>query len=108
MSNNKMWGEVSHHFVTYFQWSLQCCIDTAFLAFWVFIQWLFGEWVIKPYQLTGIDSWVPSVIQIIFAIGTIIPICLYFYRDIRIMFIRTNKKIQEEINAENINHDNKK
>ncbi len=91
-----MWDEIRSRFGTFLKWAITSLIDSAFLAFWVLIQWLVSEYVIKPLQLTGIDRWVLLIAQLLFAVSTIVPIALYIYRDIAIEWIQTRREIQRE------------
>jgi hypothetical protein len=38
-----------------------------------------------------------TIFQILFAISTLAPVVITIYRDIRIMLLRTNRKIRREI-----------
>jgi hypothetical protein len=94
-SITKKWTEIRDYLICFFQWGLECIIDALFLSGWVCLQWFVKTKVFDVYVLDGIDSWVPIAIQVIFAISTILPILLLFYRDIRIMLIRVNESIFE-------------
>ena len=70
-------------------------IDSIFLVLWVAVHYLVGlfiEWV----KLSGIDKWVLAAFRIIFSLSTLLPIVLFFYEDISIMYIRVINKIKEE------------
>jgi len=70
-------------------------IDSIFLVLWVGVHYLLGlfmEWV----KLSGIDKWVLELFRIIFSLSTLLPIILFFYEDISIMYIRAKNRIKEE------------
>jgi hypothetical protein len=97
MSKENEWGEVIDTLRVFIIWSITSIIDTSFLALWVAVQWLVGNQVIKPLKLSGIDQIVLIIFQILFAISTLAPVAITIYRDIRIMIIRTQRKIKEEV-----------
>jgi len=78
-------------------WTVSSLIDSAFLALWVSVQWVVNNKVVAPLILTGIDKVVLTVFQVLFAISTLAPVAITIYRDIRIMLLRTNRKIRNEI-----------
>lgn len=91
------WKEVGVNFRVYSVWALSSVIDSSYLAVWVVVQWAVNEFIINRLRLTGVDSWVLLVFQIIFAISTLIPIIVYIYVDIRIMIVRAQYAIRQEI-----------
>ena len=70
-------------------------IDCIFLCFWVFLQHLV-EIVIEKLQLSAIHHWTLIVLQVAFALASLFPVIIYIYKDIYIMVIRTQRKIEEE------------
>jgi hypothetical protein len=53
--------------------------------------------VIANLQLSGIDKWVLSAFQLLFAVSTLAPVVVYIYVDIRVMLLRAQGKIRHEI-----------
>lgn len=89
------WEEVADSAKTFIRWAVAALIDAAFLAVWVATQWIVG-WILRGLPLDGIDAFVLISIQVVLAIATIVPIVLYIYKDIRIVWIRTQRAIQRE------------
>jgi len=96
---NIRWKELGGQIQVFFQWGISSIIDSAFLAFWVFLQWFIDVKVIQTYKLSNIDNWVLLAFQIIFAVSTVIPVIIFIYTDIRVMFLRAKRRIQKEIGA---------
>jgi hypothetical protein len=97
MSDSKEWAELKDTLRLFTIWTLSGLIDSAFLALWIIVQWVVNKIVVTPLILTGIDRVVLTIFQILFAISTLAPIAITIYRDIRIMLLRTNRKIRKEI-----------
>ena len=98
MNENHYWTELKNTVKLFSFWSLTTLIDTLFLVIWVSIQWIVGDKVIAPLKLTGIDQYVLIIFQIMFAVSTLAPVAITVYSDIRIMLIKTQSKIHQEIN----------
>jgi hypothetical protein len=75
-----------------------CCVfvDALFLFLWASTNFVVNR-LIKWCQLEGSDSIVALVLQALFGIATLIPIAIFIYRDIRLMWIRTALKIAKAI-----------
>ena len=99
MSKSKEWKELIDTLRLFTVWTVSSLIDSAFLALWVTVQWLVNNKVITPLILTGIDQFVLTVFQILFATSTLAPVAITIYRDIRIMLLRTQRKIRKEIRS---------
>lgn len=78
-------------------WAITSLIDSSFLALWIVIQWLVSTKVMTPLKLTGLNQIVLIVFQVMFSISTLSPVAITIYRDIRIMLLRTKRKIHQEI-----------
>lgn len=48
------------------------------------------------FPVNGIDKWVLSTFQIIFAVTTLLPILIYIYVDTLTMIYRARKRIRNE------------
>ena len=97
MSSGNNWQELKSELRTFSIWGISSLIDSGFLAIWVLIQWFVNEQVISKLELSGLDGWVLSAFQIIFAISTLAPVAIYTYVDIRIMIMRAQKRLQNEL-----------
>ena len=97
MSDSKEWAELKDTLRLFTIWTVSSLIASAFLALWVTVQWVVNNKVVTPLILTGIDKVVLTVFQVLFAISTLAPVAITIYRDIRIMLLRTNRKIRNEI-----------
>jgi hypothetical protein len=97
MSDSKEWVELKDTLRLFAIWTISSLIDSAFLALWVTVQWLVNNKVVTPLMLTGIDRFVLTIFQILFAISTLAPVGITIYRDVRIMLLRTNRKIRSEV-----------
>ena len=58
------------------EWAVSTLADGAFLVVWVWVQW-FVDQMISYFQLSWIDDWTLLLIQLLFAIGTLIPIVMH-------------------------------
>jgi hypothetical protein len=96
MQNSKEWKEFRSELTTFAKWFLSGLIDSVFLVLWVFVQWG-TQRLITNLALFGIDVWVFSLFQILFAVSTVAPVVLYIYADIRIMALRMQRRIRREI-----------
>lgn len=90
------WGELGAELGVFVRWAISVLFDSVFLVIWVFVQWA-TQRIIAGLQLSGIDVWVFNSFQILFAFSTVIPIVVYVYVDIRIMLLRAQSRIQQEI-----------
>lgn len=97
MGKSSQWGELKDALRLFTVWTVTSIIDSFFLALWVTIQWIINNKVIAPLKLTGLDQIVLNIFQILFAISTLAPVGITIYRDIRIMLLRTQRKIHGEI-----------
>jgi hypothetical protein len=97
MSDSKEWTELKDTLRLFTIWTVSSIIDSVFLALWVAVQWAVNNKVVTPLMLTGIDKLVLTIFQVLFAISTLAPVAITIYRDIRIMLLRTNRKIRKEI-----------
>ena len=97
MSNTNEWTELKGTIRLFTVWTVSSLIDSAFLALWVTVQWFLSSKIVTPLLLTGIDKLVLTIFQILFAISTLAPVAITIYRDIRIMILRTQRKIRSEI-----------
>jgi len=99
MSDVNEWTELKNTLRLFTVWTISSLIDSAFLALWVTIQWLVNNNVVALLILTGIDRVVLAIFQFLFAISTLAPVAITIYRDIRIMLLRTQRKIRSEIRS---------
>jgi hypothetical protein len=97
MSDSKEWAELRDTLRLFTIWTVSSLIDSAFLALWVSVQWIVNKKVVTPLGLTGIDKFVLTIFQVLFAVSTLAPVAITIYRDIRIMLLRTNRRIRSEI-----------
>jgi hypothetical protein len=79
-------AEMAIHFCT-------VLIDSLFFFAWGALNKYVGKPIHDWFPPDGVDVIVGYVLQALFAIATLAPIAIYFYRDIRLMWIRANQKI---------------
>jgi hypothetical protein len=96
MDKEREWKELKTTIVIFVIWIVNSLMDGAFIIFWVAVQYIVNR-VVNALQLSGIDRVVFYIFQFLLAISTLFPVALTIYKDIRIMAIRTNRKIQYEI-----------
>jgi len=72
-------------------------MDMVFLSAWVFIQWATDSYVIDKLELYGIQRWLLSTFQFLFAVSTLAPVAIYIYQDIRLMVLKSKRIIQQQI-----------
>lgn len=97
------WYDLINNLKIFTVWAASSLIDAVFLALWVFTQWFVNENVIKIFTLNDLDRWMLETFQIIFAIATLAPIIVYVYVDIRVMLLRAQRKIRQEIELSKVN-----
>lgn len=97
MSDVSEWAELRGTLRLFTVWAVSSLIDSAFLALWVAIQWIVNSIIITPLVLYGIDKFVLTVFQVLFAISTLAPVAITIYRDVIIMMLRTRRRIRNEI-----------
>ena len=90
------WKDLETELKVFAKWTISGLIDATFLVIWVFVQWLVSK-VVVNLQLSGIDIWTLSTFQLLFAISTLTPIVVYIYVDLRIMLLRAQRRIRDEI-----------
>jgi len=89
---NILYSEIILSISEFAKFAITGLIDALFLIFWVILQW-FVQLVIGYLKLTNFDFYLVEIFRCLFAISTLIPITIFIYRDIRIMWIRVNKEI---------------
>jgi hypothetical protein len=79
-------GEMVTHF---------CCVfvDGLFLCLWAAINFGVSLAVRNYFPSDGVDAIIGFVLQGLFGIATLAPIAIDIYRDLRVMWIRANRKI---------------
>lgn len=85
--------DVSVEFKTFLKWAIASLIDGSFLVAWAFIQYG-SNWLIAKLELSGIDKWVFLAFQVLFAVSTLAPVIFYIYKDLVVMYIRTQVDIE--------------
>lgn len=92
--NDPEWRqETSNDFKLYARWALSSLLDTVFLAFWLFLQWLLGK-AINLFPPDAFDEIQVTIFRILFAITTAAPIAFYILEDIAVMYYRTRIRIR--------------
>jgi hypothetical protein len=96
MGQSEEWTELRETLRLFTIWTVSSLIDSAFLLLWVTAQWVVNK-IVATLILTGIDSFTLLTFQILFAFSTFAPVAIKIYSDVRIMWLRTNRKIRREI-----------
>ncbi len=78
-------SEMTQHLVCAF-------LDSLFLALWAAPNVYIGRFI-EGLRVTGIDEAVLRSLQVLFGISTLAPICIWMYKDIRIMIKHANRDI---------------
>jgi hypothetical protein len=68
-------------------------LDSMFLGFWAFPNLYVGKFV-ESLHFAGIDQIVVGCLRVLFGVSTLAPICIWTYKDARIMFIRADQEIK--------------
>jgi hypothetical protein len=93
------------------KWIVAVLLDGVFLVFWVLIQWAVNNYAVVRFPLSGIDSWMLSTFQLLFALSTLTPIIIYIFVDISKMVFRAHRTIRREFelsrNAIHLHQDQK-
>ncbi len=76
-----------------------CCvlIDALFLCLWAGMN-IGVNFAVSKSHLEGPDVFTATVLQVLFAIATLVPNAIFIYRDIRVMWIRANQTIAKAAN----------
>lgn len=96
MSQYNQWNGLKDRLMSFGKQITCILIDALFLCLWVAVQWAVNTFVIERLELSSIDKWTLVVFRIIFAVSTLVPVVVYIYTDLRVMFIRVQKRIKEE------------
>lgn len=99
MNTDPDWKDLTRSLKVFTIWGLSGIVDSSYLILWVIIQWISNNLIIQ-FQLTGIDSWVLSAFQILFAISTLLPIIIFIGLDISIMFLQAKRRIKNELDKD--------
>lgn len=73
-------------------WALTSLLDSAFLVFWVILQFLTNR-TVAQFELSGIDVVVFWIFQVVFAISTVAPVLLYVYKDVVVMILQAKHEL---------------
>ena len=76
-------------------WLASILIDAALLCAWLGVQHGVNL-LLKTVHLSEIDHRVLTAFQIILACATLLPILIYIYTDLRIVYIRAQERINRE------------
>jgi hypothetical protein len=79
-------GEMTRHLVCAF-------LDSLFLGLWAVPNVYIGRFI-EGLHVIGIDAIVLRCLQVLFGISTLAPICIWIYKDIRIMIKHANQEIR--------------
>ena len=71
---------------------LSIVIDAIFLCVWILVQALVA-YVIQEFS---IDQWVLWCFRVVFGLSTLTIVIIWMYMDVRIMWIRAKKRIEQE------------
>lgn len=97
MSENDWWKDLKGRLKFFATQVVQILIDSLYLALWVIAQWAVNEYVVQRLKLSGMDEWVYLAFQVIFALSTLVVVVLHVGADIVIMYLRTRRRIQYEV-----------
>lgn len=95
MNESNDWQDLSRQLKASTIRVLSGLIDSGFLVLWVMIQWTVNA-LIKRFQLSGFDSWMFIIFQILFSISTLIPVIIHMYRETVVMWLRAQGHIRYE------------
>jgi len=76
-------------------WIASSIFDASFLVLWTLMQWLVAQ-ALGYFSLSGIDAWVLVAFRLIFAFTTLATILIYVVLDIRVLIIRSRRRIERE------------
>jgi hypothetical protein len=71
-------------------------LDAMFLCLWAPMN-LLASRIIRWCQLEGSDAIIGFVLQAIFGLATLIPIAIFIYRDVRVIWIKATQKITRTV-----------
>jgi hypothetical protein len=70
-------------------------LDTVYLTVWVCAQWITAK-VVANLELSGMDSWMLLIFQIIFAVSTLAVVVMWLYKDLTITWWRVRRRVMQE------------
>jgi hypothetical protein len=70
-------------------------IDTAFLGLWLLLQWTLKHHLVPRFQPVGLDQWLITLFHIIFALGTLFPVLMYFFVDLNAAYVEGRQEIRK-------------
>ena len=92
MTDDSELGNIPQELRTHVAWMLTALIDALFLAVWALIQWATGA-VLDLLHLSWFDELVLWIARFLFAGGTLYPIVLNLYTDMRLMWLKSRARI---------------
>ncbi len=108
MNTDPNWKDLLRAFRVFTIWAASSLIDSAFLALWVFVQWFINSNVVMRFRLSGIDQWMLSAFQLLFAISTLAPVIFYIGADTMVMFLQARRRIRRELDKDKKNDPSKR
>lgn len=70
-------------------------INALFVVLWVVVQ-SYASQVVASFTLQGAGAYILLAFQIVFPVATLIPVVMYVYSDIVIMWHRTQERIRQQ------------
>lgn len=100
MNETAEWKELIDYVRFFAFLALQTLVDSSYLLIWYLIESFVSHWT-DPTGLPPIDQWLHLSLQISMGIVPTIFVVMQIYKDVRIMWIRIQRKIRREIQLDN-------
>ena len=90
-------ADLSYRFRHLTLWFLSALIDSLYLGLWALTQWAVSYIFFDQLALRGFDIYVLIALRVLFALATLAPVAILIYRDTRLMLIRAQSDISDEL-----------
>ena len=98
MSTEDLQVDLREHALSRIVWTATNLADAAYLVLWIIVQWLISrtyDWFPLTDMIDLLNFW---IFRFLFAISTLVPVTLFIYKDIRIMYVRVQREINQMAN----------
>jgi hypothetical protein len=96
------WSDIGHLAGSRIKWLIAGVIDGLTFVAWVGLQYAADTYFVEKLTLSGGSATLARIIQIAFAIITLIPLGIFIIQDISIMAVRGYRNIMREIKKESV------
>lgn len=94
MANSNGWASIWNRFRSLGTQGACILIDALFLVIWAATQFLI-HFILQKLKIPASDQWVLTTFKCIFAVATVVPVCVFLGTDVAVIFIRAGKRVKQ-------------